>query len=757
MDTVSAADRLRALERQDKWYLSCGDGIIWAPPFPRALHLPGFWDEAQVHYHTFAPLFTVALVDGDGNEVPLSQFQRRWYPHKLVVRWRTAQGVELVEERYALTGGTFVSSWNAASVETLRDHALLRSQHLVAYTAQPSDTVDSVERAPDSRGVTWRRTVYDRHKVPLEVAATLRANVAQLDRAPRSAALRSEGAADLPSWMHTPFWERWQTAPPGNVTPELRLDGISDSGLVYVAVDVALAGAPGARVEFAIDLVPSLSQSAEGTRSGSGGARAPHQRSRDPASHWARFFDSYPRFACSDPYFSRYYDYRLYGLALNRLSGNSGNVRHPAIAEGIGYFHVPITYSAQCHMWETRWARSAEIAHGSLLNFLEHQRDDGSLPGRIYTNHMRGTDFYHANWGDAVLAVHTVHPNRSFLTAAYDGLSRYARWLDSTRDTERCGMYDVINHFETGQEYMSRYQAVCPDADAAGWHPTLRLKGVDVTVYTYQLKRSLAQMALMLDRSDQAESWTREADRIGVALTEVMWDTEAHLFSDVDPRTMRRTGAKAAVCFYPLLTDLLDDAKVAALVDHLEDPQEFNTAYPVPSSSVDDPYFNAFAEWKGKRHNCPWNGRTWPMTNSHVVAGLLHQWQLGRRNVGATAARIFTRFVRMMFLHGDVHLPNCYEHYNPFTGAPSLYRGIDDYQHSWVLDLLIRGVAGLEPRMNGILVDPLPLDLERVELQGAQIAGHSVDMSREKEHITVTVDGAAYETELGRPLEIDCD
>ena len=31
---------------------------------------------------------------------------------------------------------------------------------------------------------------------------------------------------------------------------------------------------------------------------------------------------------------------------------------------------------------------------------------------------------------------------------------------------------------------------------------------------------------------------------------------------------------------------------------------------------------NANAEWKGKRHVCPWNGRVWPMTNSHVMEAL---------------------------------------------------------------------------------------------------------------------------------------
>ena len=45
------------------------------------------------------------------------------------------------------------------------------------------------------------------------------------------------------------------------------------------------------------------------------------------------------------------------------------------------------------------------------------------------------------------------------------------------------GMFDVVDQYETGQEYMSRYQAVDPGADAYGWENRIRLKGIDVTVY----------------------------------------------------------------------------------------------------------------------------------------------------------------------------------------------------------------------------------------------------------------------------------
>lgn len=80
MVELIAAERLQALARDDKWYLSCGDGIVWAPTFPQWLHCPGFWDEAYIYHHAFAPLFTVALVGADGQEIPLTRVSTKWRP-----------------------------------------------------------------------------------------------------------------------------------------------------------------------------------------------------------------------------------------------------------------------------------------------------------------------------------------------------------------------------------------------------------------------------------------------------------------------------------------------------------------------------------------------------------------------------------------------------------------------------------------------------------------------------------------------------
>jgi hypothetical protein len=234
-----------------------------------------------------------------------------------------------------------------------------------------------------------------------------------------------------------------------------------------------------------------------------------------------------------------------------------------------------------------------------------------------------------------------------------------------------------------------------------------------------------------------------------------MWDPAVRMFSDVDPATGRRTGVKAAVCFYPYLTDLAHEEHADGFGAHLFNPGEFWTPFPAPSSSADDPLFSPAAEWKGKRHKCPWNGRVWPMTNSHLIDALATVTRRHRPDWAPRVIDFLRRFLRMMSFDGHGKRPNCFEHYHPYSGRGSVYRGIDDYQHSWVNDLLVRHLAGVLPRGDaGIAVDPFPFGVSAA-LAGLRISGRRVDVALTPRTFSVRIDGkAAGRSRIGRALEI---
>ncbi len=773
-------DALEVLERPDKHYLGCGGAIIFAPRFPAWLDIPGFWDEIDVHHYSLPRLFTVTFLEREGDTsggphstlrpranshaaigprpLSLRQTDRRWTPAELVARYQLDAGLSGREHRSVVAGGKFLSEWtlhNATDDE--------RSLVAVVWTAQESESLETAAVRAGPGYVTFSRTLVDRRGQLLKVTVSLEAGAGQPEA---GCAFLSETTSLDPRWELTPFSEKWRRG----LATRVQLGEGGPAGALYLAAASRFT-VPGdgrarlglrARVEAEIGGASSPAQIGKRAK-----RRAPIPNTPAPSpppepgeasrEGWRAYFAAAPQLQCSDPYFERYWYYRWYGLRLCGHEGGVGHHRFPGCCEGTGYFHVPIAYSAQCHARELRWLPDPERARGVILNFLSQPKANGQLHGRIYVNHLEGTDFYFADWGGAVLAVDQVHPDAEFLRAVYPALVGYNEWLKRERDAEGSGLIDVIDQYETGQEYMSRYLAVSPEADSERWENRIRLKGVDATVYSYQLQRALARIAERLKEPGDAARWTAAAERTGAAVRERMWDAKSGMFSDVDPHDSARTGVKAAVCFYPYATDIVTIDQIPGLKRHLLNPSEFWTEYPVPSTSADDPYFSPDAEWKGKRHNCPWNGRVWPMANSHVAEAIARAAIEHDEGLRGVAAEFIRRFIRMMFHDGDPARPNCYEHYNPETGTPSLYRGFDDYQHSWVNDLIVKYVAGLRPdEGDAFIIDPLPFGLGSLRLAGLPYRGRRVDIEIEGDSVRVWVGGTLRaETRIGEPRHLE--
>ena len=86
--------------------------------------------------------------------------------------------------------------------------------------------------------------------------------------------------------------------------------------------------------------------------------------------------------------------------------------------------------------------------------------------------------------------------------------------MERERDTESSGMFDILNQFETGQEASPRYGAVVPNfPKKPEWDDSFRMKGVDVTVYMYELYCTLATVAESLLDFPKAARWYERAER----------------------------------------------------------------------------------------------------------------------------------------------------------------------------------------------------------------------------------------------------
>jgi hypothetical protein len=737
---------LSLLTRPDKWYLGGGNRLLYAPPFPLHRSAPGLWDTAHYYNYPLQPLFSYALLSEDGHEVELTHASSAWRPDGWTRRFRSAKhSLDVTEVSALLPFDVIVSQLTIHNRSSRR-----RRYRVVAFTAREhrlGGTSRVHEPATTEDAVTWTQVVHPDKRPELAIGCALGLDGAGLS----IEGLLSEGSAALPLWSHAPFAE---TARRRCISGGISMEGVTPDGILWIAQERSLTVKPRGRSHVHIGF--AASSSVEAAR------EALHKglKRKNPlalsTSAWNDFFASVPQFRCSDPYLMTAYWYRWYGLRLNTIYGGEGNYEYPVVCEGIGYFRAPISYSAPCHMLDNRWMHDPDLARGSLRTFIANQRADGGFRGYIDLSHYRQEMFYHANWGRAVMALDSVHPSDEFLSEAYAGLKRYAGYFDRERDEEVSGLYDIDNHYETGQEYMHRYTAVDPNADRDNWGEVFRLKGVDVTVYVYKLKRALAVMARRLGKDDEAELWDMEADRTREAVRATMWDPDQEMFFDVDPKTGMRTGVKAATCFYPYFTDIVAKEHLPGLKRHLLSPKEFWTPWPVPSTSADDPTFSAEPVWKGKRMNCPWNGRVWPMTNSHIMEALATSARrFNDRRLEKAASDFLAKFIRMLFFDQDPKRPNCFEHYHPFTGQPSAYRGVDDYMHSWVNDLIVQHVMGIQAEPGVVHVQPLSMGVAEARIRDIKIQGSTFDVVVRGRQFTVWMDRQLVGTQpLGKTIEI---
>ncbi|HVT13658.1 MAG TPA: hypothetical protein VHE55_15440 [Fimbriimonadaceae bacterium] len=735
-------DPLFHLTRKDKWFLGGGNGAIWAPPFPRYPDSFGYWDESYLADVRLQHLFTIIALDSRARPIRFHSEIESWRPDRLILI-HCSPNVVIRETRCVLENQSWVSELSLEtspeeldlfqwSLQDLRPTGYGTPRASLADCAVTDDTITyrwdtawPAELEPDRTAIETERIGGKREAMlpPLSVFVELGADRERVSLSVNLAQRHDE----------SPLWET-------SVLPEKFLDGKlagdfklwvgpgEPDGLVHLVQHYKLAS--GERIQF----LASAGLSASAARASFEETRS--SRATDISeSAWRRYFAGVPQFESSDPWLTSAYWYRWYGLRLNTVdmpdlpicrgsafqaesaSGFQPEIRQdlegpetlglegqatfsPFVTEGIGFFRNFVTYSAQAHLREVSWMHDPRLATGILENLGKCQRTDGSFPGHNYSCRP-SRDFYHADFATGIERLGALHGEGATSGDACRVMARYADYFLAKRachfSKDDATLFLVFDQNETGQEYMSRYTAVASDADQ--W-TEFRVCGVDASTYMLNLFTWLG------------EPYDDAARHVIRGLIRLAWSSESSFFHDV-LRDEARTGAHPATGMYPMGSPAMQELDLAGLASSwLLNADRFFLPKGFPADSFDDPTFSELGEWKGKRLNCPWNGRSWPMVNSHLVDALAaFARSSGRLKEEAGAA--FMKAIKLMFHDGDPSRPNSYEHYNPITGMPALYRGYDDYMHSWIVDLIMRHAVGVQPGCDE--VDPLPLDVEWIE------------------------------------------
>jgi len=704
-----------------KFALGGGGYVLYAPRFPLHQLTPGFADECLVFNAQLPRMFVITVLE-QGLPLTLTATKHEMKDGALHVEYTTnTKALKIHEQRMVTADDRFVSTITIDN--TSKEE---REFDIVLWTTTDVEG-DPLSHEGDSFRIKRNLQTHDFPPVPVEIVFS----------SPDSKGARclqgffAEGNSGRPDYEETPWFDRGELVTPRAKKPLVKPSPILPTASCFCGLfrNVTMKGGSSATHRFEANVAFK----------GKGINYRPRRPDPKDENQWQAFMERAPRFVCEDKNIERLVQHRLEALHLLRIPGGVGHVSSPGVCEGSGLFHEPIAFSAPAILREVRWLSDPTLGRGILKGFFENVRQNGMVPGRLYMTALNNADFYHADWGGGFEAFDDIHSDRTTKRAILMAMQRYTKWLANNRDPEGSGLTDICNHFEGGQEFSRRYTIIDDKADRAeDFSEQFRLKGIDVSVFRYRLVKFLARVADDLQEKAMANRFLADEEVARETIRKKMWDEKAGLFSDIDPKTRRKTGVKAAVGFYPLATDIPTPKQVEAMLKTLGDRNEFWTKYPVPSLAISDPAFDPDGQWKGTRRDCPWNGRVWPMVNSQILEGLVYVAERGNKQASKLCKGLMQKTIDMCsgVLEGGDQA-RVFEHYHPLNGRPSRFRGVDWYLHSFLLDNIFRITCGFVVRFGEIRDDPVIDEMPDFKLHGVPVGNKRFVVERKNGKLKV--------------------
>jgi glycogen debranching enzyme len=133
----------------------------------------------------------------------------------------------------------------------------------------------------------------------------------------------------------------------------------------------------------------------------------------------------------------------------------------------------------------------------------------------------------------------------------------------------------------------------------------------------FEANRSMAMICEAVGLEDEAEKYTKWADQTREALLS-LWSPEFNQFVDVDVANGRSEVIREDTnsTFLPLFIPDLPVPILEGLLGKLNNPDEYATPFPVPTTAMNSPKFDLMRYWRGP---------TWPITNLFIIEGLGRQ------------------------------------------------------------------------------------------------------------------------------------
>ncbi|HRQ22462.1 MAG TPA: trehalase family glycosidase [Anaerolineales bacterium] len=285
------------------------------------------------------------------------------------------------------------------------------------------------------------------------------------------------------------------------------------------------------------------------------------------------------------------YAYAWWVMA-NNLVSPSGYVKYEAMMPTKAFYVGAWLWDSALHAIAFRHVEP-ELARNQIRVMLANQLPDGMLPDAIFDEgvvseishpiHARVTKPPIMAW--AALKIHETSPSVDFLREIYEPLKRENSWWFEHNDDDNDGIVQYTHPYSSGLD------------NSPLWDHGLPVESPDINTYLVIQMNSLAKIAELIGRDDEAKEWHRKADELTQRMIEHLWDEEAGIFQAL--HNEKPIPVLTPFNLYPMWTGQLPKEINARLLAHLQDPSEFWGRYALPTVAYNDPAYSTDKMWRG--------------------------------------------------------------------------------------------------------------------------------------------------------------
>lgn len=280
----------------------------------------------------------------------------------------------------------------------------------------------------------------------------------------------------------------------------------------------------------------------------------------------------------------------------------------PVLVEGGGYEKIWLETQPMGGAMYAK--RNLEVALNNQLLFMEHQREDGRIPGSIAVidgqvvpqfNKFQGFCFP----APALDMYYSADQDEEYLQKLFETLVKFDNYLWSVRDSDRDGCLETWCKYDTGEDHAMRY-GDAPDAWSEEFPPVgcqfVPIASMDVMSYSYSARDTLAEISRIIGRADDFKRWTIAANEVKQKISSYLWDDVRGACFDRDKNHQVMPVLTHNTLRTMYWRSISPSMARRFVNEHLLNPNEFWTEMPLPSVAVNDPLFRNVTtnNWSGQ-------------------------------------------------------------------------------------------------------------------------------------------------------------